>query len=215
MNRLKELRISNKKTQKEVSELLGVSKRTIINWENNETQIKPDKAQLLADFFGVPVGYLLGYEDTPDPLLNEIVSDLNRQLMKNEKEDLENHPELNEYYLNLAWDRMLEANRVPASNISEPILSTNIYQSIENVTNIETLDSLISDTLLANKLLDSLKDKLLASKIINPQEYNSEIEKVMSWLIDLNDALGKQKLSLITKNNEPQTNSETSQLSKY
>ena len=30
--------------------------------ENGESQIKPEKAQQLADFFGVSVGYLLGYE---------------------------------------------------------------------------------------------------------------------------------------------------------
>ena len=54
------------------------------------------------------VGYLLGYEETPDSLLDEIASDLNRQLTKDEKEDLKKHPELNEYYLSLAWDRMLK-----------------------------------------------------------------------------------------------------------
>ena len=35
----------------------------ISNWENNKHTIKPDKAQLLANHFGVSVGHLLGHED--------------------------------------------------------------------------------------------------------------------------------------------------------
>lgn len=62
MNRLKELRKEKKLTQKELADIIEVSKRTIIGWEKEERQIKPDKAQALADYFGVSVGYLLGYE---------------------------------------------------------------------------------------------------------------------------------------------------------
>ncbi|HFU3716173.1 TPA: helix-turn-helix transcriptional regulator [Streptococcus suis] len=74
-NRLKALRNKNGLTQDElVSELnsrlnpdeKAISKMTVSNWENNKHAIKPDKAQKLADYFGVPVGYLLGYsDDTP------------------------------------------------------------------------------------------------------------------------------------------------------
>lgn len=108
MNRLKELRKEKKISQKKLSEIFGVTEKTISRWENEEVQIKPDKTQELADYFGVSVGYLLGYEETPDSLLDEIASDLNRQLTKDEKEDLKKHPELNEYYLSLTWDRMLK-----------------------------------------------------------------------------------------------------------
>ena len=63
MNRLKELRQGKKLTQQELAQEIGVSKLTILNWEKGEHQIKSDKAQQLADFFEVPVGYLLGYDD--------------------------------------------------------------------------------------------------------------------------------------------------------
>ncbi|HFI0131681.1 TPA: helix-turn-helix domain-containing protein [Streptococcus suis] len=66
MNRLKELRQEKKLTQQEVADIAKVSKRTYIYWENGESQIKPDKAQALADHFGVSVGYLLGYVDYND-----------------------------------------------------------------------------------------------------------------------------------------------------
>ncbi|WP_449455628.1 helix-turn-helix domain-containing protein [Streptococcus suis] len=61
MNRLKELRKEKKLTQEELASEIGVSKITILRWENGERQIKPDKAQALADHFGVSVGYLLGF----------------------------------------------------------------------------------------------------------------------------------------------------------
>lgn len=63
MNRLKELRKEKKLTQKELADKINVSKITVLRWENGERQIKPDKAEKLADFFGVSVGYLLGYTE--------------------------------------------------------------------------------------------------------------------------------------------------------
>ena len=65
-NRLKILRKEKGFTQAKLANEIGVSKRTIIAWENDERQIKSDKAQKLADFFEVPIGYLLGYSDYKD-----------------------------------------------------------------------------------------------------------------------------------------------------
>lgn len=63
MNRLKELRQEKGLSQKAIAELLSINEKTIYRWENGESQIKPDKAQALADFFKVSVGYLLGYSE--------------------------------------------------------------------------------------------------------------------------------------------------------
>lgn len=63
MNRLKELRKQKGLTQQGLADKISVSKITILRWENEERQIKPEKAQQLADFFGVSVGYLLGYSN--------------------------------------------------------------------------------------------------------------------------------------------------------
>ena len=62
MNRLKELRKRDKITQISFAKDNGIPLRTLQSWENGESQIKPEKAQQLADYFGVSVGYLLGYE---------------------------------------------------------------------------------------------------------------------------------------------------------
>lgn len=48
MNRLKELRQEKKLSQKELAENIGVHYRTLQNWENEESQIKPEKAKQLA-----------------------------------------------------------------------------------------------------------------------------------------------------------------------
>ena len=69
MNRLKELRRQKKQTQKELALELGIPLRTLQSWENGESNIKPDKAQQLANYFGVNVGYLLGYNDNLDMVL--------------------------------------------------------------------------------------------------------------------------------------------------
>ena len=48
---------------------MSISEKTLSRWENGESQIKPEKAQKLADYFGVSVGYLLGYNDNLDMVL--------------------------------------------------------------------------------------------------------------------------------------------------
>ena len=64
MNRLKELSKQKGLTQQGLADEISVSKITVLRWENEERQIKPEKAQQLADYFGVSVGYLLGFTDS-------------------------------------------------------------------------------------------------------------------------------------------------------
>lgn len=95
MNRLKELRKIKKMTQQELANIIGVTKLTILRWEKGDRQIKSDKAQQLAEYFNVSVGYLLGYEDNnsfvssvvnevglldPDDNTNNLNSDLKNKI---------------------------------------------------------------------------------------------------------------------------------------
>ena len=57
-------------TQQKIADEIGVTKRTYIYWENEESQIKTNKASQLADYFGVSVGYLLGYEPESEQVSN-------------------------------------------------------------------------------------------------------------------------------------------------
>ena len=72
MNRLRELQRAEKLTQQELADIAEVSKRTIQNWEDGTSNIKPEKAEKLADYFGVSVGYLLGYDDNDTNQMNRL-----------------------------------------------------------------------------------------------------------------------------------------------
>lgn len=65
MNRLKELRQEKNIRQEDLAKAIGVSPMTISRWEKAEdlSAVKTEKAQKLADYFGVQVSYLLGYSD--------------------------------------------------------------------------------------------------------------------------------------------------------
>ena len=63
MNRLKELRKEKKKSQKEIANFLKINEKTISRWENGESQITLKNAAQLADYFGVPLAYLLNQEE--------------------------------------------------------------------------------------------------------------------------------------------------------
>lgn len=80
MNRLKELRKEKGDTQEVVAKAMGVTRRGYQKWENGESQIKPEKAQQLADYFKVSVGYLLGYEDLLDQI-EEVDSELSKGMI--------------------------------------------------------------------------------------------------------------------------------------
>ncbi|HFI0633688.1 TPA: helix-turn-helix domain-containing protein [Streptococcus suis] len=74
MNRLKELRKKEKEKQSVLASKIGVSEKTISRWENEESRIPADKAQALADHFGVSVGYLLGFEDNLKEALKNLAN---------------------------------------------------------------------------------------------------------------------------------------------
>ena len=82
-NRIKLLRQKQGKTQKELADEIGVKKLTISRWENAENvSLKQEKAQQLADYFGVSVGYLLGHDETDqmNNLVNNELENLTQKL---------------------------------------------------------------------------------------------------------------------------------------
>ena len=75
MNRLKQLRESKEMTRVELSELIKVTKLTILNWEHGTHEIKGSNAKKLADLFDVSIPYLLGY-DTDDKF-SDLITNIN------------------------------------------------------------------------------------------------------------------------------------------
>ena len=63
MNKIKQLRKEKKLTQEELAEKIGISKRTLANWEDGVLSIKENKLKIMCEIFGVDMPYLLGYNN--------------------------------------------------------------------------------------------------------------------------------------------------------
>ncbi|WP_054654433.1 helix-turn-helix domain-containing protein [Secundilactobacillus silagei] len=59
-NRIKELRKKNKLTLDQMSELVGIKRGTLNNYENEKTEPKLKTWENLATFFKVPITYIQG-----------------------------------------------------------------------------------------------------------------------------------------------------------
>lgn len=159
MNRLKELRQKKGDTQEVVAKAMGVTRRGYQKWENEESQIKPEKAQQLADYFGVSVGSLLGYDEFPKELIDELELQLDHVLTPTEKEDLENNPELRNHYLSIVRNRLLYNQRKEVEKTAQAfdkdfikfIEKYSIYLSDDQIEQIK--DSMKSMSSINNKYL--------------------------------------------------------------
>lgn len=63
-NRIKELRKQAGLSQQELSDQVGVIRKTISNWERGCNRVSPEHAESLAKYFNVSIGYLLGVSDS-------------------------------------------------------------------------------------------------------------------------------------------------------
>ena len=59
MNRIKNLREKEGISQDQLAKKLGVNLRTLQRWESGETSIRTKNATKIANFFKVPVSYLM------------------------------------------------------------------------------------------------------------------------------------------------------------
>ncbi|HEP4582345.1 TPA: helix-turn-helix transcriptional regulator [Streptococcus pyogenes] len=59
---------------------LDISFRTYQNWENPKNTIKPDKAQILADYFGVWLPYLLGNSNIRTEEQANFLAEMNKRI---------------------------------------------------------------------------------------------------------------------------------------
>lgn len=61
--RIHELRTARRISQVKLGEILGVSKQSVSNWENDNIQPSIEILMKLAEYFGVSTDYLLGLEE--------------------------------------------------------------------------------------------------------------------------------------------------------
>ena len=64
---IRNLRIDNGYTQKEVAQQLGISQNTYSQYEVGVLNYPVDALMILADFYGVSVDYLLGRTNRKEP----------------------------------------------------------------------------------------------------------------------------------------------------
>ena len=66
--RIRELRIKKKYTQKELANIIGISRILVWNYENGRLRLYDEMVKRFAIALGVSTDYLLGLKDEPEPL---------------------------------------------------------------------------------------------------------------------------------------------------
>lgn len=164
MNRLKQLRTENNLTQEELGKLIGVSKRTIIAWEKAEQlSLKTEKAQQLANEFGVSVPYLLGYDEL-ELSINEAESLILANLEVNKNVAYESAKLYQDTLSSILELLDLLKKKAKSGNLrTETLIDT--IETIENFTT--SLDKAIQTTIdsqIKHVELNRLKKELESSK---------------------------------------------------
>ena len=77
MNKLKELRKSKNLTLDELSEVIGIKRGTLNNYENEKTEPKLETWQKFAEYFEVQVDYLQGISQYRT--IEELISSYERE----------------------------------------------------------------------------------------------------------------------------------------
>lgn len=122
MNRLRELRKSKKISQKKLADEIKISYRTIQNWEYGKSQIKPGKAKMLADYFGVSLGYLLGFLETDGNFSEKMYLALKEELSKYKDENFSISEQLQSVISRLKLKNLSDAERVEIRKLSLELL---------------------------------------------------------------------------------------------
>lgn len=175
MNRLKEIRKRIGASQKDLAHLLNVSEKTISRWERGERVPKSDKAQQLAEFFGVSVDYLLGDDNS---LIDRFNAELIGYLTNEEKESFTSNPYVQQRLLDVAFERMMNTDGFSQDKITQEIDKTKHSEGHDK--NKKSIHKIIKIDIPQNTLSD---DEL---KELSPEERKKYIS---DYLDDLGNAL--------------------------
>ena len=100
-NNLKKLRIEKGFSQKEFYEDiikkelgLDITLRTYQNWENPDNEIKSKPALLLAEYFKIDIGELLGYEDNFDYVSRKVIQVFDKVKDQASSQSIRNYEDL-------------------------------------------------------------------------------------------------------------------------
>ena len=164
-NRIKTLRQEHGKTQEQLANEIGVKKLTISRWENAENvSLKQDKAQQLADIFGVSVSYLLGHEDN----FIETVKELSQK----DGSDEAFFKAFRAYYeLKMAdgTENLLTLKGEDFLNRYREEILKSLIPNFNELSN-QDIEKYLSDDKIINEAEQKLNDFLFTLGTLNPQE---------------------------------------------
>lgn len=170
-NNLKKLRIEKGYSQKKfyekiIREKLGldITLRTYQNWENPSNEIKSKPALLLAEYFKIEIGELLGYEDN----FIETVKELSQ---KDGSEEAFFKAFRAYYELKIAdgKENLLTLKDEDFLNKYREEILKNLVPNIKKLSKQE-IEKYLSDEKLLNEAKQKLNDFLFTIGTLNPQE---------------------------------------------
>ena len=193
-NNLKKLRIEKGYSQKKfydeiIREKLGldITLRTYQNWENPNNEIKSKPALLLAEYFKIEIGELLGYEDNFDYVSKKVIQAIDKfkdqvssqgitnyedveritEANKTIKEFLKDTDKFKRYQesfplkLSLAIQDLIELDNIKQTDYAKLLINYQILEESDQVKIFEIIDSLATKTTILNKEEDD-EDEIFA-----------------------------------------------------
>ena len=186
-NNLKKLRLDKGFSQKEFYEKiikkelgLDITLRTYQNWENPNNEIKSKPALLLAEYFKIDIGELLGYEDNFDYVSKKVIQALDKVKDQASSQGIANYEDLERISeadriikeflkdpdkfkryqesfplkLSLAIQELIDLDNIKQTDYAKLLINYQVLEKSDQIKMFEIIDSLATKTTALNKEAD-------------------------------------------------------------
>ena len=186
-NNLKKLRLDKGFSQKEFYEKiikkelgLDITLRTYQNWENPNNEIKSKPALLLAEYFKIDIGELLGYEDNFDYVSKKVIQALDKVKDQASSQGIANYEDLERIAeadriikeflkdsdkfkryqesfplkLSLAIQELIDLDNIKQTDYAKLLINYQVLEKSDQIKIFEIIDSLATKTTTLNKEVD-------------------------------------------------------------
>lgn len=186
-NNLKKLRIEKGFSQKEFYEDiikkelgLDITLRTYQNWENPNNEIKSKPALLLAEYFKIDIGELLGYEDNLDYVSKKLIQAFEKVTDQASSQGIRDYEDLERIYeanriikeflkdtdkfkryqesfplkLSLAIQELIDLDNIKQTDYAKLLINYQVLEKSDQIKIFEIIDSLATKTTALNKEVD-------------------------------------------------------------
>lgn len=186
-NNLKKLRLDKGFSQKEFYEKiikkelgLDITLRTYQNWENPNNEIKSKPALLLAEYFKIDIGELLGYEDNFDYVSKKVIQALDKVKDQASSQGIANYEDLERISeadriikeflkdsdkfkryqesfplkLSLVIQELIDLDNIKQTDYAKLLINYQVLEKSDQIKIFEIIDSLATKTTALNKEAD-------------------------------------------------------------